>query len=89
MDLKWRNTLMCMKLSHPCSVCGIECKFLFDEFYQCKRCGRCYGFKDDEILDGIEKITDRKKPGRQKGSRNKRRLERLGLLKGEKDEKKE
>ena len=80
---------MCMKLSHPCGVCGIECKYLFDEYYRCPRCMRVFGFKDDEILEGIEKIADKRKPGRQKGSRNKRRLERLGLLgKENKDESK-
>ena len=79
MDLKWRNTLMCMKLSHRCKVCNnVECRFLFDEYWRCPNCMRIYGFKDDEIFEEIVKIADRKKPGRQKGSRNKRRLERLG-----------
>ena len=81
---------MCMKMPHQCGVCGIECKYLYDEYYRCPNCMRVFGFKDDEILGGIEKVADRKKPGRQKGSRNKRRLERLGLLKlEEKNEKKD
>jgi hypothetical protein len=79
-----------MKMPHPCSVCGIECEFLFDEYYRCPRCRRCYGFKDDEILGGIEKVADRKKAGRPLGSKNKRRLEKLGLLRKEnKDDKKD
>jgi hypothetical protein len=79
-----------MGMVHPCPVCDCETTFLFDEFYQCKRCGRCYGFKNDEIYDKIEKEVNRKKAGRPLGSKNKRRLQRIGLLRKEnKDDKKE
>ena len=81
--LMWLRTLKSMGMVHPCGVCNCETTFLYDEFYRCPRCGRCYGFKDDEIYDGIEKEVNRKKAGRPLGSKNKRRLQKIGLLKKE------
>jgi tRNA(Ile2) C34 agmatinyltransferase TiaS len=76
-----------MGMVHPCKVCNVETKYLYDEYYRCPRCGRLYGFIDEDIYDEIEKELNKKKVGRPKGSVNKNRLKRLGLLKGEKDEK--
>ena len=87
--LMWLRTLKSMGMVHPCPVCDCETTYLFDEYYRCPKCFRCFGFKDDEIYDEIEKEVNKRKPGRQRGSKNKPRLVKLGLLKEKKDEKKE
>ena len=87
--LMWLRTLKSMGMVHPCKVCNnVECKYLYDEYYRCPRCGRLYGFIDEDIYDGIEKEVNRRKAGRPLGSKNRKRLQKLGLLKEEKDEKK-
>ena len=73
-----------MGMTHPCKVCNnVECKYLYDEYWQCPNCKRVFGYIDETIMDDIIKEADKKKVGRAKGSRNKNRLERLGLLKKE------
>jgi len=84
MNLKWRNTLSIMGMTHPCKVCNnVECKYLYDEYWRCPNCMRIYGFIDESIMEGIVKEADKRKAGRPKGSKNKRRLQQLGLLKVE------
>lgn len=81
--LMWQRTLLSLRPHNPCPVCGVDLRHLYEEWFECPRCKRCFGVNEDERRGDIEKMANKKLPGRPLGSKNKRRLQKLGLLKVE------